>query len=84
MNPVSKNQLTFLLYYILVHDACEFFVVSLNLSDIVGQVLFAYTVGNFVYMFYSITHIHQLVPRLIGACYAVRFMFHISNTDTLK
>jgi hypothetical protein len=30
------------------------------------------------------THINQLVPKLSGACYAVRYILHISNTDTLK
>jgi hypothetical protein len=30
------------------------------------------------------THIDQQVPELSGACYAVRSMLHISNTDTLK
>jgi hypothetical protein len=29
-------------------------------------------------------HIDQLIPQLSGACYAVRSLFHISNTDTLK
>jgi hypothetical protein len=29
-------------------------------------------------------HIDQLIPKLSGACYAVRSLFHISNTDTLK
>jgi hypothetical protein len=29
-------------------------------------------------------HIDQLVPKLSGACYTVRSMLHISNTDTLK
>jgi hypothetical protein len=29
-------------------------------------------------------HIDQLVPKLSGACYAVRSMLHISNIDTLK
>jgi hypothetical protein len=30
------------------------------------------------------THIDQLVSKLIGACYAVRSLLHVSNTDTLK
>jgi hypothetical protein len=29
-------------------------------------------------------HIDQLVPELSSACYAVRSMYHISNTDILK
>jgi hypothetical protein len=29
-------------------------------------------------------HIDQLVPKLSGACYAVRSMLYISNTDTLN
>jgi hypothetical protein len=29
-------------------------------------------------------HIDQLVPKLSGACYAVRSLLHISNTDTIK
>jgi hypothetical protein len=29
-------------------------------------------------------HINQLNPKLSRACCAVRFMLHISNTDTLK
>jgi hypothetical protein len=29
-------------------------------------------------------HIDNLAPKLSGACYAVRSMSHISNTDTLK
>jgi hypothetical protein len=29
-------------------------------------------------------HTNQLVPKLSGACYAVRAMLHISNIDTLK
>jgi hypothetical protein len=29
-------------------------------------------------------HIDKLIPKLSGACYAVRSMFHIRNTDTLK
>jgi hypothetical protein len=29
-------------------------------------------------------HIDQMVPKLSRACYAVRSIFHISNTDTLK
>jgi hypothetical protein len=29
-------------------------------------------------------HIDQLVPKLSGACYAVRSVLHISNTDALK
>ena len=29
-------------------------------------------------------HIDQLIPKLSRACYAVRFMLHISNIDTLK
>jgi hypothetical protein len=27
-------------------------------------------------------HIDKLNPKLPGACYAVRYLFHISNTDT--
>jgi hypothetical protein len=30
------------------------------------------------------THIHQLIPKLSGACYAVRSLLHISNTDTVR
>jgi hypothetical protein len=30
------------------------------------------------------THIDQLVPKLSGACYAVRSLSHISNIDTQK
>jgi hypothetical protein len=29
-------------------------------------------------------HMDQLFPKLSGACYAIRSMLHISNTDTLK
>jgi hypothetical protein len=29
-------------------------------------------------------HINQLVQELSGACYAVRSVLHISNTDTLR
>jgi hypothetical protein len=29
-------------------------------------------------------HIDQLITKLIGVCYAVRSLLHISNTDTLK
>jgi hypothetical protein len=29
-------------------------------------------------------HIDQLILKLSGACYAVRSLLHISNTDTLK
>jgi hypothetical protein len=29
-------------------------------------------------------HLSQLVHKLSGACYAVRSMLHISNTDVLK
>jgi hypothetical protein len=29
-------------------------------------------------------HIDKLIPTLSGACYAVRSMLHVSNTDTLK
>jgi hypothetical protein len=29
-------------------------------------------------------HIDQMIPKLSGACYAVRSMFHISNIYTLK
>jgi hypothetical protein len=29
-------------------------------------------------------HIDQIVPKLSGACYAVRSMSHVSNTVTLK
>jgi hypothetical protein len=29
-------------------------------------------------------HIDQLIPKLSGACYAVRLLLLISNTDTLK
>ncbi|PNF23822.1 hypothetical protein B7P43_G15913 [Cryptotermes secundus] len=29
-------------------------------------------------------HIDKLIPKLSGACYAVRSMFHVSNTETLK
>jgi hypothetical protein len=29
-------------------------------------------------------HIDKLIPKLSAACYAVRSMFHFSNTDTLK
>jgi hypothetical protein len=28
-------------------------------------------------------HIDQMIPKLSGACYAVRLMFHISNITTL-
>jgi hypothetical protein len=28
------------------------------------------------------SHIDQLVPKLSGACYAVIYVSHISNTDT--
>jgi hypothetical protein len=28
-------------------------------------------------------HIHQMIPELSGACYALRSMFHISNINTL-
>jgi hypothetical protein len=27
---------------------------------------------------------HQLIPQLSGTCFAVRFMSHVSNTDTIK
>jgi hypothetical protein len=30
------------------------------------------------------THVNQLVPKLSGACYAVRSLSNISNIDTLK
>jgi hypothetical protein len=29
-------------------------------------------------------HIKQMIPKLIGCCYAVRSMFHINNISTLK
>jgi hypothetical protein len=29
-------------------------------------------------------HIDQMIPKLSGACYTVRLMFHISNITTLK
>jgi hypothetical protein len=29
-------------------------------------------------------HIDKLIPMLSGACYAVRSMLHVSNTNTLK
>jgi hypothetical protein len=29
-------------------------------------------------------HIDQMVPKLSGACYAVRSVYHISNINTLK
>jgi hypothetical protein len=29
-------------------------------------------------------HIGQMIPKLSRACYAVRSIFHVSNTDTLK
>jgi hypothetical protein len=29
-------------------------------------------------------HIDQMIPKLSGACYTARSMFHISNIDTLK
>jgi hypothetical protein len=29
-------------------------------------------------------HIDQLAPKLSAACYAVRSMLHLSNTDTLN
>jgi hypothetical protein len=29
-------------------------------------------------------HIDKLIPKLSGACYAVRSMLHVSNTDTVK
>jgi hypothetical protein len=29
-------------------------------------------------------HIHLMIPKLSRACYAIRFMSHISSTDTLK
>jgi len=29
-------------------------------------------------------HIDQMIPKLSGACYAVRSMVHISNINTLK
>jgi hypothetical protein len=29
-------------------------------------------------------HIAQMTPKLRKICYAVRLMFHISNTDTLR
>jgi hypothetical protein len=29
-------------------------------------------------------YIDKLIPKLSAACYAVRFMLHVSNTDTLK
>jgi hypothetical protein len=29
-------------------------------------------------------HIHQLVPKLSGACHAVRSVSPVSNTDTLR
>jgi hypothetical protein len=29
-------------------------------------------------------HIDQMIPKLSGACYTVRSMFHISNITTLK
>jgi hypothetical protein len=31
-----------------------------------------------------INHIDELIPKLSGACYAVRSMLHVSKTDTLK
>jgi hypothetical protein len=30
------------------------------------------------------SHVDKLVPKLSRACYAVRFLSHISNIDTLK
>ena len=30
------------------------------------------------------THIEQIIPKLMGACYAVRLMVHISNINILK
>jgi hypothetical protein len=32
----------------------------------------------------STNHIDKLIPKLSGACYAVRSMLHVSNTDTLR
>jgi hypothetical protein len=29
-------------------------------------------------------HIDKLIPKLSGGCYAVRCMFYVSNTETLK
>jgi hypothetical protein len=29
-------------------------------------------------------HIDQLIPKLSGACYAVRSLLHVGNTDTIK
>lgn len=29
-------------------------------------------------------HIHQMIPKLSGACYAVRYVFHIVNICTPK
>ena len=29
-------------------------------------------------------HMEAIIPKLSGACYAVRSMDHISNNDTLK
>jgi hypothetical protein len=29
-------------------------------------------------------HIDKRIPKLIGACYAVRSVLYVSNTDTLK
>jgi hypothetical protein len=31
-----------------------------------------------------INHTDKLIPKLSGACYAVRTMCHIINTDTVK
>jgi hypothetical protein len=30
------------------------------------------------------THADQLIPKLSGACYAIRSLLHISNIDALK
>jgi hypothetical protein len=29
-------------------------------------------------------YIGELIPKLSGACYAVRHMLHVGNTDTVK
>jgi hypothetical protein len=29
-------------------------------------------------------HIYKLIPNVSGACYVVRSVFHVSNTDALK
>jgi hypothetical protein len=81
--------LYWLIIWLFIFSLTNASFVNLSCDSIVFAVL-----SYFIHLFSLLIHVlalhvlsqvyHKLVPKLSGACYAVRSLLHISNTDTLK